>query len=152
MGFYEDPQITEADNGKVLGVLNGVAVWVNGGSAPAGDLTTDDITMAENITLAGNYTQIGNWTKTQNGTAVKEVAGMTLTEELKAKFRQHKAFSKLVFQSGILTDIVLDEEKKAAWEAEKSAETAQPMSNTPTLADRVSALEAKVAKLEGGGA
>lgn len=80
------PEITEADNGKVLGALNGVAVWVNGGSAPAGDLTTDDITMAENITLAGNYTQIGNWTKTQNGTAVKEVAGMTLTEMLKNIF------------------------------------------------------------------
>ena len=82
------------------------------------------------------------------------IPGITypLTEELEAKFRKHKAFSKLVFQSGILTDIVLDEEKKAAWEAEKSAETAQPMSNTPTLADRVSALEAKVAALEGGGA
>ena len=80
------PEITEADNGKVLGALNGVAVWVNGGSAPAGDLTTDDITMAENITLAGNYTQIGNWTKTQNGTAVKEVAGMTMTEMLKNIF------------------------------------------------------------------
>ena len=80
------PEITEADNGKVLGALNGVAVWVNGGGAPTGDLTTDDITMAENITLAGNYTQIGNWTKTQNGTAVKEVAGMTMTEMLKNIF------------------------------------------------------------------
>ena len=80
------PEITPDDDGKVLGVLDGIAVWVNGGSAPAGDLTTDDITMAENITLAGNYTQIGNWTKTQNGTAVKEVAGMTLTEMLKNIF------------------------------------------------------------------
>lgn len=80
------PEITPDDDGKVLGVLDGIAVWVNGGSAPAGDLTTDDITMAENITLAGNYTQIGNWTKTQNGTAVKEVAGMTMTEMLKNIF------------------------------------------------------------------
>lgn len=80
------PEITPDDEGKVLGVLDGIAVWVNGGSAPAGDLTTDDITMAENITLAGNYTQIGNWTKTQNGTAVKEVAGMTMTEMLKNIF------------------------------------------------------------------
>ena len=80
------PEITPEDNGKVLGVLDGVAVWVNGGGAPAGELTSDDITMAENITLAGNYTQIGNWTKTQNGTAVKEVAGMTLTEVFKNIF------------------------------------------------------------------
>lgn len=76
------PEITPEDNGKVLGALDGIAVWVDkgGGSTPSGELTSDDITMAGNITLAGNYTQIGNWTKTQNGTAVKEVAGMTLTE------------------------------------------------------------------------
>ena len=74
------PEITPEDNGKVLGALDGVAVWVNSGGAPVGELTSDDITMAENITLAGNYTQVGNWTKTQNGTAVKEVEGMTLTE------------------------------------------------------------------------
>ena len=82
------------------------------------------------------------------------IPGITypLTEELEAKFRQHKAFSKLVFQSGILTDIVLDEERKAAWEAEQAAAAAQPMSTTTTLSDRVAALEAKVAKLEGGGA
>ena len=82
------PEITPEDNGKVLGALDGIAVWVDkgGGSTPSGELTSDDITMAENITLAGNYTQIGNWTKTQNGTAVKEVAGMTLTEMLKNIF------------------------------------------------------------------
>ena len=79
------PEITPEDNGKVLGVLDGVAVWVNGG-APVGELTTDDITMAENITLAGNYTQVGNWTKTQSGTAVKEVEGMTLTKVLRNIF------------------------------------------------------------------
>lgn len=79
------PEITPEDNGKVLGVLDGVAVWVNGG-APAGELTTNDITMAENITLAGNYTQIGNWTKAQSGTEVKEVEGMTLTEVLRNIF------------------------------------------------------------------
>ena len=82
------PEITPEDNGKVLGALDGIAVWVDkgGGSTPSGELTSDDITMAENITLAGNYTQIGNWTKTQNGTAVKEVAGMTLTEVFKNIF------------------------------------------------------------------
>lgn len=82
------PEITPEDNGKVLGALDGIAVWVDkgGGSTPSGELTSDDITMAGNITLAGNYTQIGNWTKTQNGTAVKEVAGMTLTEVFKNIF------------------------------------------------------------------
>lgn len=74
------PEITPEDNGKVLGALDGVAVWVNSGGAPVGELTSDDITLAENITLAGNYTQVGNWTKAQNGTAIKEVEGMTLTE------------------------------------------------------------------------
>lgn len=74
------PEITPEDNGKVLGALDGVTVWVNSGGVPVGELTSDDITMAENITLAGNYTQVGNWTKAQNGTAVKEVEGMTLTE------------------------------------------------------------------------
>lgn len=74
------PEITPEDNGKVLGALDGVAVWVNSGGAPVGELTSDDITLAENITLAGNYTQVGNWTKAQNGTVIKEVEGMTLTE------------------------------------------------------------------------
>lgn len=74
-----------------------------------------------------------------------------LTEELETKFRQHRAFSKLVIQGGALVDIVLDEEKKAAWEAEKAAEAIQPASTEPTLRDRVEALEAKVAALEGGG-
>ena len=74
------PEITPEDNGKVLGALDGVAVWVNSGGAPVGELTSDDITLAENITLAGNYTQVGNWTKAQNGTVIKEVGGMTLTE------------------------------------------------------------------------
>lgn len=74
------PEITPEDNGKVLGALDGVAVWVNSGGAPVGELTSDDITLTENITLAGNYTQVGNWTKAQNGTAIKEVEGMTLTE------------------------------------------------------------------------
>lgn len=74
------PEIGPDDDGKVLGVLDGVAVWVNSGGAPVGELTSDDITLAENITLAGNYTQVGNWTKAQNGTVIKEVEGMTLTE------------------------------------------------------------------------
>lgn len=74
------PEITPEDNGKVLGALDGVAVWVNSAGSPVGELTSDDITLAENITLAGNYTQVGNWTKAQNGTAIKEVEGMTLTE------------------------------------------------------------------------
>lgn len=82
------PEITPEDEGKVLGVLDGVAVWINntGGGGTVGDLTTDDITMAQNITLAGNYTQVGNWTKAQNGTAVKEVEGMTLTQVLQNIF------------------------------------------------------------------
>lgn len=82
------PEIGPDDDGKVLGVLDGVAVWINntGGGGAVGDLTTDDITMAQNITLAGNYTQVGNWTKAQNGTAVKEVEGMTLTQVLQNIF------------------------------------------------------------------
>ena len=81
------PEITPEDEGKVLGVLEGVAVWINNtGGGTVGDLTTDDITMAQNITLAGNYTQVGNWTKAQNGTAVKEVEGMTLTQVLQNIF------------------------------------------------------------------
>lgn len=76
------PEITDQDNGKVLGALGGVAVWVDGVGAPS-EITTDDVTMAEDITLAGNYTQVGNWTKAQNGTAEKAVKGMTLTAVLK---------------------------------------------------------------------
>lgn len=78
------PEITEADEGKVLGVLDGVAVWVKGGSAE--QLSSDNVIIAENITLAGNYTQVGNWTKTQNGTMEKETQGMTLTAVLKDIF------------------------------------------------------------------
>ena len=78
------PEITEADEGKVLGVLDGVAVWVEGGSAE--QLSSDNVIIAENITLAGNYTQVGNWTKAQNGTVKKETQGMTLTAVLKDIF------------------------------------------------------------------
>ena len=81
------------------------------------------------------------------------IPGITypMTEELEAKFRAYRGLSKLIIQDGALTDIVLDEEKQAAREAEKAAEAAQPASVEPTLRDRVAALEAKVATLEGGG-
>lgn len=82
------------------------------------------------------------------------IPGVTypMTDDLEAKFWQYKSFSKLIIQNDSLVDIVMDEERKAAWEAEQAAAAAQPMSTTTTLSDRVAALEAKVAKLEGGGA
>lgn len=78
------PEITAGDEGKILGVLDGMAVWVEGENAE--QLSSDNVILAENITLAGNYTQVGNWTKAQNGTVEKETQGMTLTAVLKDIF------------------------------------------------------------------
>lgn len=57
-------------------------------------------------------------------TSTRMIPGQSyeLTPELEQKFRQYRAFSKLVFgDEGNLVDIVEDTEKKAAWEAEEAA-------------------------------
>lgn len=63
-------------------------------------------------------------------TSTRMIPGQSyeLTPELEQKFRQYRAFSKLVFDdAGNLVDIVEDAEKKAAWEAEEAANRPDPL-------------------------
>lgn len=63
-------------------------------------------------------------------TSTRMIPGQSyeLTPELEQKFRQYRAFSKLVFDdAGNLVDIVEDTEKKAAWEAEEAANQPDPL-------------------------
>ena len=63
-------------------------------------------------------------------TSTRMIPGQSyeLNPELEQKFRQYRAFSKLVFDAeGNLVDIVEDSDKKAAWEAEEAANRPDPL-------------------------